>query len=172
MTRRKSHFWNLHWVPCGHDDATIRRVYLDAFYDLLELIDAFAVVVVVTCSVSGTWMRMISSELTAKGRSRTLTEMSPLESVNWTQIANFTILEPRRIEELASAVPIPDTNVLCLQQLRICRALDKPQQLLSYCAPENSLCRQQRELIAEIESHLSSEKTYGANASSITASHS
>jgi len=98
--------------------------------------------------------------------------MSPLESVHWAQIANLTILESRRIEELASAVTIPNANILSLQQLRVCRAFDEPQQLLSYCAPENSLCRQQRNLIAEIKSHLSTEEADSANASTITTSHS
>lgn len=97
-----------------------------------------------------------------------LTEMSPLEAINRSQVTNLAVLETRSIEELACAVAVPNSNILSLEQLCVGGAFDEPKQLLCHGAPKHALCRQQWKLITKIESHLCTEEANGANAGAIS----
>lgn len=151
VTGRQSHLRDLHRVPGSHDDAPVGGVHLDALDDLLQLVDSLAGVVVVAGAVLGA-------------------EVPPLKSINRSQIADLAILKARRVEELARAVAIPDSDVLGLQQLGVRRSFNEPQQLLGHGAPEYALGGQQRKLIAEVEAHLCTEDADGADPGAVAAS--
>lgn len=69
-------------------------------------------------------------------------KMAPLETINWTQVALLSVVQAEVIKEVPGPVGVPDVDTFLAQFLAIGTALDKPQQLLSYAPPENSLCGQ------------------------------
>lgn len=148
VTRWQCHFTNLRWIPRCHDNATIFRLVLDTLNDILQLINALSSVVVLACLV-----------LSAK--------VSPLKSIDRTEITNFTCLKSSCVEKFTCAVAVPNANVLLLQQLGIGRAANEPQQFLGDTTPKDTFRRQQWKTFTQIKSHLSPEDAHSANASAI-----
>ncbi len=79
-------------IPGGEDDASIGGVVFDLVDDVLELIDALAGVVVVHGAIGGA-------------------EMSPLESIDGSEISFFAVGKSAGIEEFAGCVGVPDVDV-------------------------------------------------------------
>lgn len=69
--------------------------------------------------------------------------------------------------QLASAVAVPDANILVLE--RRCRrvAADEPEQLFGHGSPENALRRQQRERVTKVESHHRAKNGESADAGAV-----
>lgn len=127
------------------------QTHLDPVDDLVKLIDSLAGIIVLACLVRGT-------------------KVTPLEAVDRPQIALLSVSEAALVQELPCAVAIPDPDALVLQLLRIRATANEPQQLLGHSTPEHSLGGQQWEdVVAQIETHLSSEKRQSTNARSILA---
>jgi hypothetical protein len=100
----KCHFIQIRWVPSRHDDTAILRVVNDFVDALGQLIHALTGVVGVHVLVFGP-------------------KMTPLESIDGSQISHFPIRESSLIEELSGAIAIPNVNVLGCQVIGVGVAL-------------------------------------------------
>jgi hypothetical protein len=95
--------------------------------------------------------------------------MSPLESINRTQVTNFVLGQPARIQEFSSGVAIPDVDALFLEMGSIRIAADEPEQLLQDSAVKDPLCSQQRKsIIRKTKSHLGAKNAFGTSSSTIS----
>ena len=85
-------------------------------------------------------------------------EVSPLEAVHGAEVSLLPLGEADAVEELSTAVPVPDPHILLLQLLGVSGAPDEPEELLSNAAIEDFLGGQQGEgAVPERKSHLGSE---------------
>lgn len=122
-------------IPGTHDDATIGGCVLDLPDDLSKLVNALASVVCVAVLILGT-------------------KVSPLESVDRTQITDLAVGQTDLVQVLARAIAVPDLDALLGQAQAVGVALDKPEQLLKNCAEKNSLGGQEWEdVVLEREAH-------------------
>ena len=110
MTRRQSHFRNIDRIPSGHDYSPIIRIVLYLVDTLAQLIDTLSGVV-------GVHVDVLSTEVT------------PLEPIDGSQVALFSLRESVRVQELAWRVAVPDFNALLRELFGVCRAPNEPEEL-------------------------------------------
>lgn len=139
MTRRQGHNWNVHRVPGTHYDPPVHGIRLDPVDDFVQLINSLSRVVLMTCLVL---------------RSK----VSPLEAIDWSQVALFPVRESTLVQELTGTVPVPDLDPLLLQDPCVCTTADEPEQFLGHSSPEDAFRGEQREdVVAQVEPHLGTE---------------
>ena len=154
VTRRQRHLVQVCRVPGAHDDPPVVRLRLDPVDDLGQLVHPLAAVV-------GRHVDVLGSEV------------SPLEAVHGAEVSLLPLGEADAVEELSTAVPVPDPHILLLQLLRVSRASDEPEELLSDASVENFLgCEQRERSIPERISHLSSKERESPRASPVVSLHS
>ena len=157
MARRKSHDGNIceqkngakisssfgirkagsltRWIPCAHDDSPVGRILLYFSDTLRELIHALACVIFPSAFI-------------------TRPKVSPLEAIHGPQVSLISVVEPDLIQVGARAVPVPDMDVLGLQQAVVRRPAHEPEQLFEDAAHEDALCGEQRQShVGEREPH-------------------
>ena len=93
MTWRQSHFVQVGWIPSTHDDTTVLGIVLNLFNAFGKLVDALTRVVSVHVDILGA-------------------KVSPLKSVDWSQVTNLTMRQAPLVEKLARTISIPDMNIL------------------------------------------------------------
>lgn len=138
------------WIPGRHDYPSIRRVLPDLADALLQLVHPLTRVVLACSRVP-------------------CTKVSPLESVDGSEIPFLTISQSDPVEVLSRPVPIPDVYVLVLQQLVVRSASYEPEELLEDAAHKHALGRQQRQgHVRQGEAHRRwSKQAQGASSSAI-----
>lgn len=136
VARRQRHFPQIGRVPGRHDNASIFGIVFDLVNALRKLINPLARVIRVHINVFRS-------------------EMTPLETVDWTQITYFAVFQATRIEKLARSVSVPNMNIFRGQVVRVRVTLYKPEQFLGNTAPKRALGSQQRQcVVAKRETHL------------------
>lgn len=108
VTRRQHHAGHVLGVPCGKDHSSVVGVCAELVYDLRQLVNTLAGVIGLCVFV-----------LCAK--------VSPLETVDGSQVADFAVCQPQIIQELAGAIAVPDLDADLVQRDRRCVALNEPE---------------------------------------------
>lgn len=122
MTGRQRHQIQILRIPSTHNDPPILRIVPNLVDAIGQLIDAFSRIV-------GMHIRILGAEMT------------PLEAVHGTEIALLAMGKAARVEEVARSVAVPNVYLLLGQLVRVCRALDEPQEFLGDAPPEGAFGR-------------------------------
>ena len=134
----EGHFRQSGGVPSCHQDASAVRIVFQLVYDGLQLVDPLTLIIVMHGLVSRP-------------------EMPPLEPIYGAKVPFLPLGQADTVEELARGVPIPNPDLLVVQQLGISVSIDEPDELLGHAPPENVLGGQHGEALAQIEPHLIAE---------------
>ena len=110
MTRRQGHLAQIRRVPRAQDDPPVVRLVLQLVNDLRQLIDPLARVIRLRIHVLGA-------------------EMPPLETIDGSQVSDFSVREADAVEVLAAAVAVPDLDARFRERQGRSRAGDKPEEL-------------------------------------------
>ncbi len=132
---RQGHLVEIDGVPGGQDDPAIGGVGLDLADDIAELVDALARVVVVHGAIGGA-------------------EMSPLESVDGSEITFFAMCQSAGIQKLAGSIGVPDMDVFVAEGLDVGVTADEPEQFFGDPAPEDAFGGEEGKRFAQIEAEL------------------
>ena len=81
-------------------------------------------------------------------------KVSPLETVNRSQVPFLPLGEAYTIEELSRCIAIPDLDFLVTEQFGIGLSINKPDELLSYTPPKHILRSKHWETLAQVIPHL------------------
>ena len=90
---RQRHFIQVGWVPGRHDDSSVLWIVNDLVDAVLELVNALSSVVRVHINIFGS-------------------KVTPLKTVDWSQVSLFAMTKATRFEKLFRAIAVPDMNVL------------------------------------------------------------
>lgn len=93
MTGRKGHLRQIHRVPCGYDHSSTLWIGFKLLNDCGQLVHALARVV-----------RRVSPVISP--------EVSPLETVDWPQVALLMVIQSPSVQELSGRVPAPNVDSL------------------------------------------------------------
>mmetsp|Transcript_16655 Transcript_16655/g.26417 ORF Transcript_16655/g.26417 Transcript_16655/m.26417 type:complete len:240 (-) Transcript_16655:216-935(-) len=153
MARRQRHLIQIARIPRTHHNPARVGIVLDLLDAVHQLIHSLAIILIVHTSI-----------LRAK--------VSPLESINRSQVAFFIVRQTAIVQKLARAVSVPNMDAFVLQFLSRRGATHEPQQFLRYASPKHLLCGQQREdVILQRKPHLRSKNGQRASSRSISSLH-
>ena len=110
----------IRWIPCRHDDPSVRWIVPDCVNHCLQLVVSLTGVVGVHVDVF-------------------CTKVSPLESIDGSQVALLPISQASAGQEFGGRVAIPDVDALAGQFVGVCGSTDEPQQLLQDALEETRL---------------------------------
>jgi len=91
VTRWQNHLLHIGRVPSRKNQTAVVGVSSQLVNDLSELVYSLTSVIRLGVNILGT-------------------EVSPLEAIHWSQIANLTMLKTKVVEELAGAIAIPNLD--------------------------------------------------------------
>lgn len=98
VARRQSHLLEICRIPRTQDDSAIVRLVLQFVDDVCQLVDTLTGIICLCVHIFGT-------------------EVSPLEAVDWSKVAFFTVAETDTVEVLATAIAVPDLDTLIRERL-------------------------------------------------------
>mmetsp|Transcript_17432 Transcript_17432/g.52932 ORF Transcript_17432/g.52932 Transcript_17432/m.52932 type:complete len:624 (-) Transcript_17432:50-1921(-) len=152
VARGERHLGQVLWVPRRHDDAPVVRLLLERADHLRDLVDSLAGVVGVHVGVLGA-------------------KVAPLPAVHGPEVANLPLGQADRVEVVARRVAVPNLDALVLQRFSARVARQEPNQLLGDAAPEDGLCREEGEAVAQREAHLRTKLAARADAGPVRTRH-
>mmetsp|Transcript_66622 Transcript_66622/g.216793 ORF Transcript_66622/g.216793 Transcript_66622/m.216793 type:complete len:339 (-) Transcript_66622:350-1366(-) len=148
VARRQSHLVQIRRIPRSQQNPPVCRILLDLANALCQLVNPL------TCVV-GVHVHVLRAEV------------APLEAVDRAEVHFLTVGEPPLVQELPGTVAIPNLDALVGEVLGVRVALDEPEQLLHDSPPEDTLGREQREGLAQVEAHHLAKHGDGSNARSV-----
>lgn len=134
MTRRESHQRYVFNVPGTDNHPPTVRVLFYHIYNLSDLINALALIVMVHVLILGT-------------------RVSPLETIDRSKVSLFSVSKIIFVKKLSASVSIPYMNTFIGKFIRIGASFQKPQNLFYNSSPENPLGCKQWEGVLKIKFH-------------------
>lgn len=94
-------------------------------------------------------------------------KMSPLKSINGTQIMFTSILQVDAIQIFPTAIAFPYLHIFIQQNMSICLSLNEPQQFFNHSPHKDLFSCQQWEGILQLKSHCLSKYRLSSHPSSV-----